>query len=210
MFQTMPMLENNRLTRILRRAVEFSLTPVNATITMCLRTHKSRWAKVATEVPSWDERNKLIAGFIPENVSVVDLGSGARTLKLHLKPGCEYQPCDVVQSAPEVLLCDFNSAIYPNLTRHYDYVVCSGILEYMRDPADFLSRIQTYGETILLSYNPLFPAETKVSRLGKGWVNHFTLPQLETLFGTAGLKSHVLMRRDPHEVTFQLTRAARG
>jgi len=196
-------------TRAVRKAVRIGMVPIQAMITVSLRTHKSRWQKVATEVPSWDERNKRIGSFIPEGSSVLDLGSGAMTLRQHLKPGCSYQPCDVVQSAPEVIHCDFNAAIYPKLPKTYDYVVCSGILEYMRDEIDFLSRIQTYGKTIILSYNPIAPGETKFSRLGKGWVNHFTQEELEALFTGVGLTSRVLARREPREVTFELNQNSR-
>ena len=182
--------------------------PIRAVKTLCVRTDKARWKKVATEDPPWDERNRLIGSLIPENSSIVDLGSGAMTLKRHLKAGCHYQPCDVVRS-PEVLFCDFNERIYPALDRHFDYTVCSGILEYMRDPADFLTRISRYGSTALLSYNPLIEGETRISRLGKGWVNHFTQSELEELFARVGLKFELVLRRDQSEVTYKLVSLAR-
>jgi hypothetical protein len=146
----------------------------------------------------------MIAKLIPANSSVVDLGCGAMTLKARLAPGCVYQPCDVVQSAPEVLLCDFNAGLYPALSRHYDYVICSGVLEYMRDPMDFLTRISKYGSKILLSYNPLQSGESKLTRLAKGWLSHLSQPELERLFREAGLAFTVVLTRDVSEVTYEL------
>ncbi len=193
-----------RIVRTVRNVTNALLVPVRALIVSCTQTDKSRWRKVATKVPPWDERNQMIAALIPANSAVVDLGCGARTLKARLKPGCVYQPCDVVQSAPEVLLCDFNAGLYPALTRDYDYVVCSGVLEYMRDPMDFLTRISRYGSKILLSYNPAQDGETKISRLGKGWLNHMSQAEVEQLFRQAGLAYEVVLTREPHEITYEL------
>ena len=178
--------------------------PINAVMTLCIQTDKKRWGKVARQEPSWDERNRLLGALIPGNSSIVDLGCGAMTLKRYLKPGCQYQPCDVVRSSAEVIVCDFNAGIYPNLPMRYDYVVCSGILEYMRDPAGFLSRIPTFGAKTLLSYNPVARGETRLSRLGKGWVNHFRQDELEQLFKEVGLTFHIALKREPNEVTYEL------
>ncbi len=195
------------LLRGIRKAAETGFTPISAAMTLYVRTDKRRWRQVAKKTPPWDERNRLIASLIPDHSSIVDIGSGAMTLKQHLKPGCHYQPCDVVQSSPEVILCDFNSGNYPSLPRKYDYVICSGVLEYIRDPADLLSRILDYGTVGLLSYNPIRPDETRFSRLAKGWVNHLSQDELESLFKSVGLQSRILMHRDLNEVTWELTKA---
>jgi hypothetical protein len=195
-----------RAARAARGSVYAMLMPIKAAMTSCTRTDKRRWRKVATEVPPWDERNRMIATLIPPNSAVVDLGCGAMTLKGRLAAGCIYQPCDVVQSAPEVLQCDFNAGLYPALTREYDFVICSGVLEYMRDPLGFLTRISRYGTTVLLSYNPMQSGESKMSRLAKGWLSHMTQPELEQLFRDAGLSYKVVLTRDVAEMTYELAR----
>lgn len=196
-----------RVARVARGSAQVAILPIKAALLSGIRTDKKRWKKVSQEVPSWDERNDLIAKMIPPGSAVVDLGCGAMTLKKKLPPDCIYQPCDVVQSAPEVLICDFNADLYPALTRMYDYVICSGVLEYMRDPGAFLSRISQYGTTIILSYNPLQKGETKMSRLGKGWLNHMTQPELESLFASTGLASKIVLTRDVAEVTYELAKS---
>jgi hypothetical protein len=195
-----------QVARVVRGSLNATITPFRAVIRSRLRTDKKRWRKVATEVPPWDHRNQLIGGMIPPNSSVVDLGCGAMTLKGWLPPGCTYQPCDVVQSAPEVLLCDFNEGLYPALDRTYDYVVCSGVLEYMRAPLDFLERISQYGSKVVLSYNPVREGAGKISRLAAGWLNHMTQPELEHLFRDAGLGYKLVLTRDFAEVTYELAR----
>ena len=191
---------------VVRGSVNATLVPFKAAVRSRLRTDKRRWRKVATEVPPWDQRNKLIGKLIPANSSVVDLGCGAMTLKGWLPPGCVYQPCDVVKSAPEVILCDFNEGLYPALDRKYDYVVCSGVLEYMRAPLEFLKRISQYGSKVLLSYNPIRDGGGKLARLASGWLNHMTQPELEKLFCDAGLSSKLVLTRDLNEVTYELAR----
>jgi len=175
--------------------------------------------------PIWDERNRIIATFIPEASSVVDLGAGAQTLKCYLKSGCEYQPCDIVKSSPDVIVCDFNSGIYPRLSRRYDYVVCSGVFEYIRDPSHFLSNIRQYGKRIILSYMPAGPWTFSIGssppcftslaigtfyRLAGGWVNHLTSQQLEALFSTSGLDWKLICRQDNSGTIYELKSTQSG
>lgn len=170
-----------------------------AATTLIVPTNKELWKKVAESgPPSWDERNKIIAGFIPAGSSVLDVGCGAQTLKQYLKPGCRYQPCDVIKSTPEVIFCDFNAGVYPEVKDHYDYVVCSGVFEYIRQPEEFLRRIPSLGRYTLMSYNPLLPGGSKLARLsnGYGWLNHFTSHELEALFAGVGLNWTIL---EPHD-----------
>jgi len=178
---------------------------LSALTTLVVRTNVRRWEKAAREKePCWDERNRIIATFIPEASSVVDLGAGAQTLKHYLKSGCEYQPCDIVKSSPDIIVCDFNSGIYPSLSRRYDYVVCSGVFEYMRRPSQFLSKIRQYGKRIILSYVPAGQAIGPFERLARGWVNHLTSQQLEALFSTNGLHWKLLCRQDNSETIYEL------
>jgi 2-polyprenyl-3-methyl-5-hydroxy-6-metoxy-1,4-benzoquinol methylase len=174
-----------------RRVINFGRTCAKACATLVVRTKVRQWQKVAfAGTPSWDERNRIIAGFIPANSSVLDVGCGAQTLRQHLNPGCQYQPCDVVKSSTDVIFCDFNAGVYPDIKDRFDYVVCSGLLEYIRNPRKFLPRISLLGRVVILSYNPLLPGGSKLARLGNdlGWVNHFTKGELESLFDEMGLK----------------------
>jgi hypothetical protein len=155
--------------------------------TLLVRTDVRRWHRTATEPPPWDERNKVIAALIPDNRSVLDLGSGAQTLRNYLKPGCRYQPCDLVRSSDDVLLCDFNAGIYPKVDNEFDYAICSGVLEYVRAPEEFLTRLCSMGKHVILSYAVARPNDTPWRRRQEGWVNHFTQAQLEEVFAALGL-----------------------
>jgi len=106
-----------------------------------------------------------------------------------------------------VILCDLNSGIYPQVNERFDYVVCSGVFEYVRDEAKFLSLIPTYAPNVILSYNPLSPKchrKTKLERLAGSWVNHHTRAELEKTFDAAGLSWRALHTSDLDEVIYAL------
>ena len=172
---------------------------------MIFRTQKNRWAQVAVGgQPSWDSRNEKIAGFIPAGSSVLDLGCGAQTLKGHLAPGCEYQPCDLIKSSPEVIVCDFNAGIYPKLDKKYTYVVCSGVLEYIRDHEQFLKQCRFLGDTLILSYNAFLPGDSKIQRMANHWINHFSQPALEEVFTNVGFNAECMSTSESGEVIYRL------
>jgi len=151
------------------------------------RTDYNRWEKNASETPSWDERNVILAKQIPAGTRVLDLGAGAQTLR-KLLPHCTYVPCDLVQSTPDCIVCDFNKGVYPPPNQKYDIVVGSGVMEYLREPLDFLRKIRTYAPVTLLSYQPLTESFDKMARLKWGFVNHLTLVELQNLLTEAGFR----------------------
>jgi hypothetical protein len=184
-----------RMARKIRRILDQPRLLLKAASTLIVRTNVRRWREVAKNPrPHWDGRNEIIARLIPAGSSVIDLGCGPQTLRRHLDPSCKYQPCDVIQSTPDVIFCDFNSGIYPKVTQSYDYVICSGVFEYIRNPAEFLKKNSMLGKVMILSYNPLhqFPGDSKIRRLNCDWINHFTKPEVEALFDEVGLNWRVL------------------
>jgi hypothetical protein len=178
-----------------------------AASTLMVRTNVHRWREVSKNPhPHWDGRNEIIAKLIPPESSVLDLGCGPQTLRRHLHTSCKYQPCDVIQSTPDVILCDFNAGIYPQVNERYDYVICSGVFEYIRNPAEFLKKNSRLGNVTILSYNPLgqFPGDSKIRRLNCDWLNHFTNPELEMLFDEVGLAWTVLNTAKDGETIYSL------
>ncbi len=188
-----------------RKVVRLCLDSINAAITLSVRTHKRRWQKVSQDPhPHWDGRNKVISGLIPDRSSVLDLGCGAQTLRKYLKPNCRYQPCDIIKSSSDVLLCDFNAGIYPRATEHFDYVVCSGVFEYIRNPREFLQKASSFGRRLILSYNPLLPEKSTFSRLAVNWNNHLTREETERLFNDVPLAWEILHIKEEDGETIYL------
>jgi hypothetical protein len=177
-------------------------------VTLTVRTHTRRWKKVATAgPPPWDMRNEQIASMIPPGSSVIDLGCGAQTLKSYLPQGCFYQPCDLVSSTPDVIVCDFNEGQYPAVTRRFTHVVCSGVLEYVRDHRRFLEEASQLGDTLILSYNLRLPDQSRFTRMTNNWINHFSRSELESVFREARLAADCVHTSEHGEVIYRLRAA---
>jgi hypothetical protein len=143
------------------------------------RTHLHRWRHTATQPPSWDERNVIIASLIPPASRVIDIGAGFQSLRFLLQD-CLYQPCDVVVSTSDTWYIDFNRGIYPSPPDElFDVVVLSGVLEYAQDLGELLQRTSEYGRLTLASYASRKPNETITMREEQGWFNHLTAEEFE-------------------------------
>lgn len=152
----------------------------------------SRWESVTKETHKWDRRNKIIASFIPEGSSVLDVGAGAQTLRDHLS-NHRYVPCDVVRN-PETLYCDLNRKIYPPVTEKFDYVICSGVVEYLKKPAEEIFELSGFGKYLIISYACYHSNGIKEigNRIASGWKNHITQKQLEEVFNQYHLTWEIL------------------
>ncbi len=154
------------------------------------RNDISRWKNVENETYKWDERNIMIASFIPEGLSVLDIGAGAQTLKRHLK-GNKYVPCDIVQH-PDTLYCDLNNNIFPKIIEKFDYVICSGVIEYLINSYEVVQKLPDFGRNIIISYAHFYEGHKKEDRLASGWKNHFTKKQIEEIFRKAKISWEIL------------------
>jgi hypothetical protein len=157
-----------------------------------------RWKVNATQQPKWDERNRTIASFIPAGSSVVDAGAGAQTLRGHLPEGCRYQPVDIVPKGEGALYANFNTKEIPSFTERFDVSVCSGVLEYMLDPAWFVQTVASWGKVTYLSYSvlDLYP-DVKSRAENDGWITHFSIVELDELFTSLGLSYRIRARWKP-------------
>lgn len=155
--------------------------------TLFRQTDLKRWRDNISSPPPWDDRNAIIARHIDAGGSVLDLGAGAQTLPKYLKSRNIYTPCDLIKASPDCIVCNFNQNQYPQIERQFDFVICSGLLEYIKEPLTFLKRIKPYGGIIILSYCPIENYSFKtVSRIFHGWFNHLSRRQLEEIFTQAG------------------------
>lgn len=155
------------------------------------KTDINRWKNVAKETFKWDERNEIIASFIQSGSSVLDIGAGAQTLKTHLKNYSEYLPCDII-SRPGTLYCDLNNNIFPTINKKYDYVVCSGVIEYLINPLTVINHLASYGEKLIITYAPLIIGTEMDNRVISGWKNHFSRNQIEAILTDLGFSWSVL------------------
>lgn len=158
-----------------------------------------RWEANARQEPRWDDRTRLVAAFIPAGSSVLDLGSGAQTLRAHLPPGGSYQPCDIVPG-PDVVLCDLDNGVWPHLATRFDVAVCAGVLEYMGDVASVLSRLPEVCDRALVTYADRKHGQRLGTRTAQGWVSHLTLAELMRAVDCSSGRGHLLAEWRGHVI----------
>ena len=148
---------------------------------------RSRWEKSESFRTNWKHRNAAIAARVAAKSSVLDLGCGEMFLREFLPADCRYQPVDLVSRSPETIVCDFNNKELPPPAR-YDYVVCSGLLEYIHDVDWFVNNIVRYGRHFVVTYCSREQYPDRWFRLRNGWVNGFSADEVVALFVRAGVK----------------------
>jgi hypothetical protein len=117
----------------------------------------------------------------------LDLGAGTQQLRRFLPPTCTYQPCDL-GGDNEVLECDFNAGLFPAVTRRYEILVVSGVLEFIHDPEAFLARLPDYGDVLLISYCFRSPGEPLTKRRASGYMSHLEPGDVESMFDRLGYR----------------------
>lgn len=99
----------------------------------------------------WLDRVEVMVKFIDDtDRKVMDLGAGSMHLKELLSKDVEYYPVDYVKRSSETIVCDFNKNEFPEFD--VDVMVCSGILEYIEQPKQFLDNVTKHCRKIILSY----------------------------------------------------------
>lgn len=147
----------------------------------------SRWAKYESLHDDWDERTALIAGMIQPNSSILEFGAGKEHLRGFLPQGCDYHPSDIVARSEETLICDLNKTL-PQLDRKWDYIIFSGVLEYIHDVQKVLNYVRANCNVCILSYAPTDCLECMITRMRSGWVNHLSKNSFETIIKNAGFE----------------------
>ncbi|GAB3773392.1 hypothetical protein FB382_000123 [Nocardioides ginsengisegetis] len=147
-------------------------------------TDKRRWSSDAEFRADWSDRHVLLARWVLPGDHVVDLGSGPRAFERQLPKDCMYTPVDVVERGPGSKVCDFNREPMPGVRG--DFVLMSGVLEYIHDPAAFLASARKLGGRGALSYGTLEESPRLAERRRKGWLNDLRESDLIELLQSAG------------------------
>lgn len=98
--------------------------------------------------PTWTGRNKLIAEeLLMPNKTLLDLGCGGKDILKYYTP-TKYLGVDGVHTADIVL----NLEEHFDLPRGWDYVLNSGILEYLDDLDCYFNKIKPLGSIFIFTW----------------------------------------------------------
>ena len=125
----------------------------------------------------WKKRTKIIAKIIHSGSDVLDLGGGYENLNQFLN-NCRYVSIDNFECTEDTVLADFNKGEFPDFYHKWDYLVCQGLIEYIRKPKRFLTEIQKYGDVLIITYRKNSPAPV--------WRNELSFKKLRDIIKESG------------------------
>jgi len=96
--------------------------------------------------PIWAWRNKLLDQFDLASCSVVDFGCGDRSV-LNYQSFREYTGLDCTATADIQIDFDIDTVA---LNKHYDVGLVLGVLEYLKDPAEFVRSIKPFADRFII------------------------------------------------------------
>jgi len=103
------------------------------------------------ECKCWEDRSRLIGNLIPSHTSVIDIGGGFEHLKKFLKEATIYKAIDIKPCTKQTIVADFNKNEYPKVG-NFNYVVCQGVIEYIKNVDNFLNKMKQYGDIMIITY----------------------------------------------------------
>lgn len=102
---------------------------------------------------SWPNRYKLIKEFLKPQSSILELGSGHGELQKYLGNDffTQYTKVDKFDFE-DTITADLNSLDYPIFEERFNYVICSGLLEYLFQPKYCLEQMKQYADNAIVTY----------------------------------------------------------
>lgn len=152
----------------------------------------SRWSDRNSYSPRWSGRASIVAGYLSDCQSVLDIGAGSQILKQYL--ACEYFPADCFGDG---ILIDLDTDFSPDSFPPCDGVALAGVLEHIADPVKVIASLGSYGRVWAVSYM------NRDKHSERGLISFKTL---ESAFKSAGLMiANTTMWR--HQKVYKLVRA---
>lgn len=129
-------------------------------------------------------RNKMISQVIDFSrvSSILDLGCGQQDLRLFVPENVSYTGYDLYQHKPSTIIRDFNNG--DTIQDDADVAVCSGFIEYIRDPEAMIADICTHCSTVVGSYN----FTDDVPERSSIWVNALSKSRFDSFFRKNGFR----------------------
>jgi len=97
----------------------------------------------------WTLRNKEISTFLLPNKKILDMGCGGKDFLKYYQPSI-YLGVDVIPGAD--LIIDLDTDFENKIQNDWDYVINSGILEYLENIESYLKKIKHLGKTFVFTW----------------------------------------------------------
>jgi hypothetical protein len=128
-----------------------------------------RWQKTSSFYESWDERTLQLVAPILDHSKVLEFGAGRLVVEAMLPEHCVYLHSDIVKRREDTLVIDLNAHL-PSLPK-VDYIVFSGVLEYVSDIDSLITHCEKFTDHILMSYAITDNLPTIKERRYNGWIS---------------------------------------
>lgn len=159
----------HRIKSILKKAKKFPTTWKYSLLRSLGQSDKKRWSKSSSFYESWDERTQQLVAQIPKDSKVLEFGAGRLVVENMLPSGCEYFHSDIVMRREDTIVADLNKEL-PSLP-HVDFMIFSGVLEYVKDVRKVIAHCSNFTQDILLSYAICDEIASKKERRHHGWIS---------------------------------------
>ena len=137
---------------------------------------------------SWDQRDQLIAGWVPQGLSIADIGCGDMSAEKVLNPSA-YLPIDRLARDERTRVVDLNgsgSEIPPDWLANVELVLLLGVLEYLREPKRLLAQLASQSKRMIISYN-VFEKRSHFRQTNPDpWKSSLSDDDLRQVFATHG------------------------
>ena len=161
-----------------------------------------RWGQINRSWENeWGGRAAIAADWLRPSASVADFGCGGMNLERHLQPAQRYVPLDIVARDHRTIVFDLEKNDLAIVDA--DAYALLGVIEYLFDVPRVLANLHDKFQHGVISYNICSDGAIE-RRLEHGWVNHFSLDDLRSLFERARLEIRRERAIDGSQVLFEL------
>jgi hypothetical protein len=111
---------------------------------------RQRWGESSSYRSAWTERAKVAAHFIRDGSRVLEIGTGAGSLRDLIEHRCHYTGSDLEPIDQRTLVFDLDNDPMP--CGSWDVIVLLSVLEYLYHPAEALRKISNTASQLVMSY----------------------------------------------------------
>lgn len=160
---------------------------------MVFSTDFDRWSTIDSFSLDWNRRAKAVSNFLPEGITVLDIGCGRMALEPFCQnKGCQYIPADLVARDERTTIIDLNLGGIPSsLLENVDVVTLLGVVEYVEDFRGVLKSLRDMSCACLFTYcaTDFFSTSDNRQRYSKdGWFSSYSISDICSLIKSVGFR----------------------